>query len=145
MLSRLIYASAVGDDLRTDELNRLLERARQRNVQRGITGLLVFDSRHFLQAIEGSRRSLNDLYAALLRDPRHRDVQLLKFARIDARRFPGWSMGFVPADLAHRTMVARHAESFDFDPTLLDGESAEALLVEFGAATAGRAAVLTPA
>lgn len=145
MLSRLIYASVVGDDLRTDALNRLLERARQRNAQRGLTGLLVFDRRHFLQVIEGSRRSLNDLYAALLRDPRHRDVQLLKFARIDVRHFPGWSMGFVPADLAHRTMVARHAESFDFDPALLDGESAEALLIEFGAATAGRAAVLTPA
>jgi len=140
MLSRLIYASAVDDALQADELNRMLEHARHRNGMRGITGMLAFDSRHFLQVIEGSRRALSDLHAALLRDPRHHDVQLLKFARIDARLFPDWSMGFMPADLAHRTMVARHAPTPHFDPGALDGESAEALLVAFGAALAERSA-----
>jgi hypothetical protein len=143
MLSRLIYASSVDVDLRTDELNRLLEHARAHNEQRGVTGLLVYDSQHFLQLIEGSRSSLNALYKSLLKDPRHRDVQLLKFARIDARRFPDWSMGFVPSDLAHRTMTARRVPLSALAPDLLDGESAEALLVAFGSATAGRAATLS--
>jgi hypothetical protein len=142
MLSRLIYASVVADDLRADELNRMLEHARLRNALRGITGMLAFDSRSFLQVLEGSRKALSDLYAAILRDPRHRGVQLLKFARIETRLFPDWSMGFMPADLTHRAMLVRHAPTPHFDPGALDGESAEALLVAFRAALADRTAPL---
>jgi hypothetical protein len=142
MLSRLIYASVVADDLRADELNRMLEHARLRNALRGITGMLAFDSRSFLQVLEGSRKALSDLHGAILRDPRHHDVQLLKFARIETRLFPDWSMGFMPADLTHRAMLVRHAPTPHFDPGALDGESAEALLVAFRAALADRTAPL---
>lgn len=129
MLARLIYASTVTDPLRPEVLAALLRQARLRNSLRGLTGLLTFDSQYFLQAIEGSPQALNDLYAGILRDPRHRSVTLLKYARIESRLFPDWQMGFLSASAAHRALYAPMMTGPRFDPYVLIGEQAEALLL----------------
>ena len=133
MLARLIYASTVTDPLRPETLAALLRQARLRNSLRGMTGFLTFDSRHFLQAIEGSPQALNDLYAGILRDPRHRSVTLLKYARIQSRLFPEWQMGFLSSSAAHRALYAPMMTGPAFDPYVLDGEQAESLLLGLAA------------
>jgi hypothetical protein len=131
MLSRLIYASTVTTPLDPTAINSLLSQARLRNGLRGISGLLVFDSKYFLQALEGSQRELSSLYALLVNDPRHRDLILLKFGSIESRLFPSWNMAFAPADAAHRAVFGRRMPGSRFDPYTLNGASAEALLTDF--------------
>ena len=131
MLSRLIYASTVTTPLDPAKINLLLSQARLRNGLRGISGLLVFDSKYFLQAIEGSQRELSSLYSLLVNDPRHRDLMLLKFGAIESRIFPSWNMAFAPADAAHRAVFGRRMAGPRFDPYTLDGATAEALLIDF--------------
>ncbi len=131
MLSRLIYASAVAKPLDPAGINLLLSQARLRNGLRGITGMLVFDSKYFLQAIEGSQGELSSLYSLLVNDPRHRDLMLLKFGRIESRLFPSWNMAFAPADAAHRAVFGRRMAGSRFDPYSLDGSAAESLLIDF--------------
>jgi hypothetical protein len=48
----------------------------------------------FLQAIEGGRSAVSELYGHILRDPRHK-VELLHYEEITERRFGGWTMGLV--------------------------------------------------
>jgi len=131
MLSRLIYASTVAKPLDPAGINQLLSQARLRNGLRGITGMMVFDSKYFLQAIEGSQRELSALYSLLVNDPRHRDLMLLKFGRIESRLFPTWNMAFAPADAAHRAVFGRRMAGSHFDPYSLDGSAAESLLIDF--------------
>ncbi len=131
MLSRLIYASTVTTPLDPAAINLLLSQARLRNGLRGISGLLVFDSKYFLQATEGSQRELSALYSLLVNDPRHRDLILLKFGSIESRLFPSWNMAFAPADAAHRAVFGRRMAGLHFDPYTLNGASAEALLIDF--------------
>ena len=38
--------------------------------------------------------SLDTLWQSLLRDARHRDIQLINRQPVSARRFPDWSMSF---------------------------------------------------
>ena len=142
MIARLIYASAVAEPLGAGGLTALMEQARLRNRLRGLTGLLAFDSRHFLQLLEGSPRALSDLYGSMQRDPRHKCLLLLKYARVDTRLFPDWAMGFVPADAAHLALCARLTGSGEFEPFSLDGERAEVLLTDLGTAVAGRAGLV---
>jgi len=139
LIARLIYASAVTAPLGAEGLTALMEQARLRNKLRGLTGLLAFDSRYFLQMLEGSPRALSDLYGSMVRDPRHKALLLLKFARVESRLFPDWAMGFVPADATHLAMCARLMASSGFEPFTLDGERAEMLLTDLGTAAAGRA------
>lgn len=136
MLARLIYASALSAPLGPDELTALLRKARVRNALRGVSGLLTFDSRFFLQVVEGTPMALNELYPRILADRRHRNVTLLKYASIESRGFPDWQMGFLSANAAHRAMYSRLMTGAHFDPFVLDGEQAEGLLLELSKAGA---------
>ena len=130
MLSRLIYASEVAQDLLPEGLQALLTTARQCNRLHDVSGMLVFDSRYFLQAVEGSRETLSRLYSNLVRDPRHQRLVLLSFESIEQLHFSDWTMGFAAADASRRRLYLRHGSSARFDPYQLKAAGALALLME---------------
>jgi hypothetical protein len=130
MLYRLIYASEAADDLTPDSVQTLLDNARRRNRLRDISGMLVFDSRYFLQVIEGDRQVLSDLYGKLVQDTRHQRLLLIGFEPIVHRTFSDWSMGFAAADAQRRRLYLRHSPSARFEPHSLNATSALALLTE---------------
>ncbi|NDG41824.1 MAG: BLUF domain-containing protein [Betaproteobacteria bacterium] len=141
MLSRLIYASEATEALNPEKVETLLAQARCHNEQRDITGMLIFNSRCFLQVLEGEREPLSDLYGRLTHDTRHRRLLLLGFESIGERLFPGWSMGFAAADASHRTEYLRFGDTSQFDPYRLTAPAALGLLTNWRRATtpAGRA------
>lgn len=142
MLVRLIYASTAAQPVGPDLLSALLKQARMRNALRSLSGLLTFDSDYFLQAIEGSPQAVNDLYASLLRDTRHSNVNLLHYAHIDSRLFPDWKMGFLSANSSHRALYAPMMTGPRFNPYALRGEQAQGLLLELARVSANAGAAL---
>ena len=142
MLSRLIYASEVAQRLAPEGLQALLATARRCNRLHDISGMLVFDSQYFLQAIEGSRASLSQLYSNLVRDPRHKRLLLLSFESIEQRSFSDWTMGFAAADASHKRLYLRHGPSARFDPYQLRAPGALALLTELSTEVEQEAAAL---
>ena len=142
MLSRLIYASEVAQGLSPEGLQALLTTARQCNRLHDVSGMLVFDSRCFLQAVEGSREALSQLYSNLVRDPRHSRLLLLTFEPIDKRAFSDWTMGFAAADASHKRLYLRHGPSARFDPYQLKASGALALLMGLSAEVEQEAAAL---
>lgn len=130
MLARLIYASEAASPLTPESIQTLLARARRNNQLRDLTGMLAFDSRYFLQAIEGGRQPLSDLYARLVQDPRHRRLMILSFEEVPRRSFSNWNMGFAGADASRRGLYLRHGSSGQFEPYGLSGSAALALLTD---------------
>jgi len=96
----LIYASTAVQNFSEDELLSLLGKARARNQERNITGLLLYspgeaaDQGTFVQFLEGARADVQALYVRIIRDPRHRECTLLKEGTNFDRRFAEWTMGF---------------------------------------------------
>ena len=133
MLSRLIYASEVAQDLSPEGLQALLKTARQCNRLHDVSGMMAFDSHYFLQAIEGSREALSQLYSNLVRDRRHKRLVLLSFESIEQRSFSDWTMGFAAADASRRRLYLRHGPSARFDPYQLKASGALALLMGLSA------------
>ncbi|MBX9715810.1 MAG: BLUF domain-containing protein, partial [Burkholderiaceae bacterium] len=130
MLSRLIYASEVTDPLNPSDIQALLEHARRCNRLRDITGMLAFDSRYFLQAVEGGRQSLSDLYGRLVTDGRHRRLKMLGLEAVPERLFTSWSMGFASAGANCRSLYLRHGTTGQFEPHVLSSPAALALLID---------------
>jgi hypothetical protein len=95
MLTRLIYASAATGAVDPEVVQAILESARSFNLKHEITGMLCEGSGKFIQYLEGERQAVNDLYARLLADSRHKNLVLLDYAPIDERAYKDWSMGFV--------------------------------------------------
>lgn len=140
MLVRLLYASRVVDNSPA-AIEAILSQSRQHNPSSGITGILCHGGGMFLQAIEGGRRAVSDLYGHILRDPRHRDVELLDFEEISERRFGGWTMGQVNLEKVNQAILLKYLEKPELDPYAISGKVSLALLEELmvTAAIVGRA------
>lgn len=129
MLVRLLYASRAVDP-RPEIIDDVLAQSRQFNPTCGITGILCFGGGIFLQAIDGGRVAINDLYAHILRDPRHKDVVLLHYEEITERRFSGWTMGMVNVARINPTILLKYSERAELDPYSVSGVVSMALLEE---------------
>ena len=129
MLVRLIYASRAVDNSPA-AIDAILTKSRAHNPASGITGILCYGRGIFLQAIEGGRAAVNELYGTLLRDPRHQDVQLLFFEEIAERRFGGWTMGQVNLSRLNASIVLKYSEKPELDPYAVPGRASLALLEE---------------
>ena len=70
----------------------ILAASRRNNTRDRITGLLIYDGRRFLQALEGDADTVERAYARIKLDSRHRAIVKLSERRIDVREFGDWAM-----------------------------------------------------
>lgn len=138
MLVRLLYASRAREGLDTEELGAILRQSRSDNPRQGITGVLCMcpSGPLFIQALEGGRDAVNGLYNRIVRDPRHRDVTLLRYHDIAERRFSGWSMGQVNMARLNPGLVLKYCETATLDPWKVPGHAIEAMFDEMVASAA---------
>jgi hypothetical protein len=129
MLVRLLYASrAIAPG--SIAIDEILAQSRQGNPSSGITGILCYGGGIFLQAIEGGRTPVSELYSHIQRDPRHTDVVLLHYEEISERRFSGWTMGQVNMSKINASILLKYAEKPELDPYSVSGKMSLALLEE---------------
>ena len=76
----------------------LLTQSRENNTLAGITGLLLYKEGKFLQVLEGDDLLVRKLISKIEKDPRHAEVEVLRWEILKERRFPAWSMGFQNLD-----------------------------------------------
>ncbi|MFM6990206.1 MAG: BLUF domain-containing protein [Rhodoferax sp.] len=129
MLVRLLYASRAVDPAAV-AIDEILAKSRQGNPSSGITGILCYGGGIFLQAIEGGRNAVSELYGHIQRDPRHKDVVLMHYEEITERRFSGWSMGQVNMSKINASILLKYAEKPELDPYSVSGKVSLALLEE---------------
>ncbi len=129
MLVRLLYASRAVDT-RPEAIESILQQSRHHNPCIGITGVLCYGGGIFLQAIEGGRMAVSDLYGHIQRDVRHKDVVLLKYEEISERRFAGWTMGEVNMSRINASILLKYAEKPELDPYSVSGSVSLSLLEE---------------
>jgi hypothetical protein len=129
MLVRLLYASRAIDTSPV-AIDAILSQSRQFNPSSGITGILCYGGGIFLQAIEGGRAAISELYGHIQRDARHKDVELLQYEEISERRFAGWTMGAVNVAKINASILLKYAEKPELNPYTVSGKVSLALLEE---------------
>lgn len=135
MLVRLLYCSRAVDSS-PDAIESILSQARQYNPTQGITGILCYGGGIFLQAIEGGRMPVSDLFGHIQKDPRHKDVALLHYEEITERRFGGWTMGQVNINKLNHSLLLKYSEKPELDPYAVSGKVSLALLEDLMATAA---------
>lgn len=137
----LIYQSTATQPFDATALDDLVARSVRKNLRLEITGFLHFRSadRAFLQYLEGSARSLEELMSAIRADGRHTIERALAWEE-DERVFPDWSMrrltnrlleGVTMEDLAEQVMKSLAIGVYD-EPSAI--QRVNAIVRRFGAA-----------
>ncbi|MEN8261525.1 MAG: BLUF domain-containing protein, partial [Pseudomonadota bacterium] len=91
---RILYVSRAVRPMTNDELDELLETCRENNARKGVTGMLLYFDRIFIQIFEGEDAVVDALLRVIEEDPRHKGVTVLERTPITKRQFSNWSMGF---------------------------------------------------
>ena len=93
-LNVLAYRSAAVSPPTETSLQDLVRVARARNKALGLTGVLLYDEGTYFQWLEGPAEGLKRVWSSIERDPRHRDVTVLRDEPIGDRVFGGWDLKF---------------------------------------------------
>lgn len=93
-LIHCIYASGAKPGVSQREIREILQVARRKNAQLGISGMLLYTDGSFFQVLEGEESAVNGIYSTIARDPRHACVTKIICEPIAARSFSDWTMGF---------------------------------------------------
>lgn len=94
MFFELVYASSAVAPFSSQELVELLAVSRRNNERVGVTGMLLHHDGNFIQVLEGEQSAVEQVFARVAADPRHRGVQRLFSEQREARDFRDWSMAF---------------------------------------------------
>jgi len=98
MIYYLVYVSSAKKLFTPEELIDLLKVARENNAAVGVTGMLLYHDGDFMQLLEGEKSSVEQIFARIQKDPRHRRIITLLQGEKYQRDFPEWSMAFQVLD-----------------------------------------------
>ncbi|MBN2430919.1 MAG: diguanylate phosphodiesterase [Acidobacteria bacterium] len=120
-LIHLIYCSAAKTSFPPEEFQRLLERARLRNTELGITGMLLYADGSFFQVLEGEENVIDGLFDRIARDQRHQDITLIIREPIARRAFADWTMGYAAITAADIGDILGEEEAFRLPEASFEG------------------------
>lgn len=109
------------------DMKDILTAARTNNTELGICGMLCYSNRYFLQALEGDRKEVCELYLHIADDPRHDELEMISFEYIDKPIFNDWKMGYASSSPLFDKLLA-HMELIEFLPEKIKPRHALALL-----------------
>lgn len=95
-MRQIVYVSTAMGQITPDDIEAILNVSRRNNARDGLTGLLYFEGKRFLQVLEGRGEAITNTVARIERSPRHRALVILSERDVEKREFGEWTM-------AHRT------------------------------------------
>ena len=111
---RLVYVSTAQESLGYDDVGAILDVSQSNNDERRITGFLGHNGPHFMQALEGEKSEVLEIYMRIVKDDRHFGVVQIIGEDIETRAFPNWAMNYFRADDPKGgTMLIRHDDPVD--------------------------------
>jgi len=118
-----------------DDLEEILRTSRKNNARLGITGMLLYGNKTFVQILEGEEKAVSELVEKIKRDSRHADFQVLKKKTIDRREYADWSMEFkrVSGEDFQSVKGLENLVEMDFNTTFLGNHASivESLMEHF--------------
>ena len=122
---QITYLSSATRTMSQADLEDILRTARENNARLGITGMLLYGNKTFIQILEGEEGVVHELVKTIKRDPRHTNFQIVKEKPIEQHEYADWSMGFkrVSGEDFEAVKGLKHFEEKDFNTTFLEGHA----------------------
>lgn len=117
----MVYLSFASDGIDEMAIKDILNKARAKNSDKGISGMLLFKGGVFLQLLEGLKDDVRQLYKKIEVDGRHQNLKILIETDINEKRiFDSWTMAYKEIsgpDLELINTILPWAKIVDCDPS----------------------------
>ena len=107
----LVYVSTASRPLSRQAVEDIAERAAVDNRKCGITGLLAYNARNFMQLLEGEHDDVHAVMRRIEDDVRHSSIIYIRRDSRATRECPDWSMCPIFTPLTGAGSVGRFADS----------------------------------
>lgn len=97
-LLRLVYVSNAAPNLSLQDIYEIEKSSAKNNQASRITGILSYKENTFVQFLEGPELCLQRLLAKIKKDPRHKNIDILRKRYIQQRQFKHWHMKYIPIE-----------------------------------------------
>jgi hypothetical protein len=127
-LVRLAYVSTsllADDPHERRHIADILLTSRRNNEESEVSRALLATDHGFAQVLEGERDAVEATYGRIARDPRHKDIVLILYESIEARKFPDWGMAYIGPSQSAEAAVARVTRNV---PASKSGQAARELV-----------------
>lgn len=114
-MKQIIYVSTASLDVELGDVQKIISEAIPFNKSVGITGLLAYNGKYFIQCMEGEDEAIDNLYNKVALDKRHCDVQTIGYKQISQRSFDDWNMGLVNDSNVIADVIEDECEFREFD------------------------------
>lgn len=91
-LQAFAYVSEVVQGIGGPDIDRILAAAATHNRVAGVTGVLMFDGRRFLQYLEGPDDGMALVQLRIQNSPSHTRIRVLARGPVATRQFPRWTI-----------------------------------------------------
>jgi hypothetical protein len=98
MIFYLLYWGIESTKLSHADIELILTQARENNSNLGITGALIYCHGTFIQLLEGSEKTVKELFVSISKDSRLAAVKLVTEGEVEKRYFQDWSMMYEKID-----------------------------------------------
>lgn len=126
-LVRLVYFSRASREMSLADLKSILQVARDNNNDLQVCGMLAYEKQYFIQALEGERSVVNELYLDIADDPRHDEITIISYSLITEPCFEQWKMGYAGSSAEFHKLLAELGQH-EFKPDKMTAEQAEQFL-----------------
>lgn len=133
MLKYISYVSEQSHSISENDIEKLLEKSRSKNLTKGITGILIYFEGVFTQFLEGPEQEIDSLYKQIRTDRRHRNLRELFSGASTDRFYADWSMAYKALDQQKAQEIAGYrtfSKSKFFEPVNGNKEHPGVLLLE---------------
>ncbi len=131
-LVRLGYVSVsllADDPTERKHIADILLSSRRNNAASEVSGALLATDHSFAQVLEGERDAVEATYGRIARDLRHKDIVLILYESIEARKFPDSGMAYIGPSQSADAAVAWVTRSV---PASKSGQAARELVAFMG-------------
>ncbi|MCS4279526.1 BLUF domain-containing protein [Stenotrophomonas rhizophila] len=91
-LHAVAYVSDAIEGIETSDIDQILRAAMGFNKVAGVTGVLMFDGRRFLQYFEGPEDGVDSVFQRVLNARIHQGLRELARDKVEVRHFARWTM-----------------------------------------------------
>ena len=95
LFKSLIYVSTAKESVDDEAVMDILQVSWRHNHNSDISGMLIYDDKHFVQLLQGPINTVDTLYDKISRDIRHHSIELIGTELLARKDVNGWGMGFI--------------------------------------------------